>query len=144
MNEGRRQMVTTREYFWNSSRGKRVLEHFISKRTYKTISGLTVRSKSEARIANYLSKHNLQFEYEKEIEIFGNKYRPDFYLPKYNIYIEFFGLSHIPSYKEKCDEKKSSYAKAKIICIYLYHKGSKNLEWILEKELTKNRIIVTK
>ena len=137
-------METRRERFWNSTKGKDILKYSISKHSYETVSGSTVRSKSEARIANYLSNHNVQFKYEKEIEILGKKYKPDFYLPNYDIYIEFFGLNHIPSYKKECVEKMNSYSRAKMNCIYLYHKGSRYLEWILEKELTRHGIVVAK
>jgi len=68
-------------------------------------------------------------------------YYPDFFLPDFNIYIEFFGWSHIPTYQDKVNEKKSVYRRNNVKCIYLYHKESKYLEENLEKELKKLGIL---
>ena len=57
-------------------------------RTYPTQRGERVRSRNEAQIADHLFTRG--FEYEYEPEICG--YRPDFYLPRYGIVIEYWGL----------------------------------------------------
>lgn len=72
-----------------------------------TLKGEYVRSYEEVLIANYLFKNNIDYEYEKFYEIPESMktkyyesffrqnsifYRPDFYLPKYDIYIEHFGI----------------------------------------------------
>lgn len=72
-----------------------------------TLKGELVRSYEEVMIANYLFVNDIEYEYEKFYEVpngmqesyfesfFKQKniyYRPDFYLPKYDIYIEHFAL----------------------------------------------------
>lgn len=72
-----------------------------------TLKGEFVRSYEEVLIANYLFKNNIEYEYEKFYEIPESMkvkfyesffrqnsvfYRPDFYLPEYDIYIEHFGI----------------------------------------------------
>ena len=72
-----------------------------------TLKGELVRSYEEIMIANYLFVNDIEYEYEKFYEVpngmqetyfesfFKQKniyYRPDFYLPKYDIYIEHFAL----------------------------------------------------
>lgn len=58
----------------------------------QTKKGEIVRSKAEARIANYLFDNNIEYEYEKSVVVDGRNIHPDFYLPKYNLFIEFYGL----------------------------------------------------
>lgn len=86
----------------------RPLESFASERHYRayinslgirTLQGEEVRSLGELDIANFLFAKGVQYRYEAPYA--GNVppnpqysvYRPDFYLPKYDIYLEHFGIS---------------------------------------------------
>ena len=124
-----------RSLFWRTTKGRELLNRLQFARMVTTLSGLKVRTRSEKRIADFLYKKGINFEYEKEVMFNGRKYIPDFYLPEPNLYIEFFGWSHIPDYQNKVEEKMRVYKENGMNCIYLFHKGSKNLEDILEKEL---------
>lgn len=128
-------MPINKSLFWRTTKGKELLNRLQFARVVTTLSGLKVRTRSEKRIADFLYKQDIAFEYEKELMLDGRKYIPDFYLPEMNLYIEFFGWSHIPDYQNKVEEKMRVYKENRIDCIYLFHKGSKNLEEILEKEL---------
>jgi len=63
-----------------------------------TLTGQAVRSKGERVIADYLTRHSIAYKYEAEAMtndwfIFKSKIsRPDFYLPQYNLYVEYWGL----------------------------------------------------
>ena len=63
----------------------------------RTLNGVVVKSFEELRIANYLSENSIAYQYEKPYKFptatkqYG-QYRPDFYLPDYDIYIEHFAL----------------------------------------------------
>lgn len=62
-----------------------------------TLKGEIVKSYGELEIANFLFSNNIQYEYEKEykydtINDDYQQYYPDFYLPEYDIYIEYFGI----------------------------------------------------
>lgn len=56
------------------------------------------KSQEEVLIANFLFRNNIQYEYEEKYKYktasknFG-QYKPDFYLPEYEIYIEHFGIN---------------------------------------------------
>jgi hypothetical protein len=55
-----------------------------------------VRSTYESRFVNELEKRNILWEYERRFDLGGTTYLPDFYLPKYDLYIEVKGyLSEI-------------------------------------------------
>lgn len=55
------------------------------------------KSQEEVLIANFLFRNQIEYQYEEKYQyktaskMFG-QYKPDFYLPKYDIYIEHFGI----------------------------------------------------
>ena len=59
-----------------------------------TKSGIKVRSRAEARIADYFDEKGIKFEYEPVVTNNGRKALayPDFYLPKYDVFVESRGL----------------------------------------------------
>lgn len=68
----------------------------------------TVKSYGELDIANFLTQNGIRYEYEKAYPVntatdeYG-QYHPDFYLPDYDIWIEYFGINRkgeVPSYFE--------------------------------------------
>ncbi len=63
----------------------------------QTLSGARVKSFEELEIANYLTRHGIKFCYERPYEIRTQsreyrQYRPDFYLPEYDLYLEHHAL----------------------------------------------------
>lgn len=56
--------------------------------TYTTLKGEKVRSKSERDIADWLFRHNLKYEYEPLVNFADFDFRPDFYVPQADLYIE--------------------------------------------------------
>ena len=71
-----------------------------------TLGNETVKSYGEMEIANFLAQNNVSYIYEHPYKIdtrsaeYG-QYKPDFYLPDYDIYIEYFGINksgEVPSY----------------------------------------------
>lgn len=75
-----------------------------------TLKGEIVKSYGELEIANFLFSNNIKYEYEKEykydtINDDYQQYYPDFYLPEYDIYIEYFGIDEnnnvAPYFKDK-------------------------------------------
>jgi DNA helicase-4 len=72
-----------------------------AKNTKTTIKGETVRSLEEVTIANFLYLNGVNYTYEKEYpyeytsddDKYRKKYKPDFYLDDYDIYLEHFGIT---------------------------------------------------
>lgn len=62
-----------------------------------TVIGERVKSAEEAQIANFLFLHGIEYEYERaypyKSDVTRKAYRPDFYLPEYDIYLEHFGIN---------------------------------------------------
>ncbi len=64
----------------------------------RTLKNERVKSLEEVMIANFLFLHGVAYEYERPYPFAGGDltrkaYRPDFYLPEYDIYIEHFGIN---------------------------------------------------
>jgi DNA helicase-4 len=73
-----------------------------NQRTYTTLKGETVKSKSERDIADWLYRHNIKYVYEKKMLLKDFSFRPDFFIPNANLYLEHLSDKSYPmSDKEK-------------------------------------------
>lgn len=118
---------------------------------YHCIDGHYVRSQTEREIDNFLHlvanlphtyepKYRLNEEEKKICNKEGKDYNcfyPDFYIPKYNIYIEYFGLND-EKYNQKMDLKIKIFSKKNNInFIYFTNKNINTLLDDLADVLTK-------
>lgn len=113
-------------------------------------------SKGELKIANFLTKNNIDFEVEKTFEDLKHKgfLRFDFYLPEYNLLIEYDGKQHfepvdfsgnnpelaIKNFKlrKKRDALKDNYAKDKgIKLLRIPYTKYDEIKHILKEKLKK-------
>jgi hypothetical protein len=76
---------------------------------YRTKDGHQVRSRAEVIIDNVLFDLNINHEYEKELRLGSRTYKPDWYLPDHNLYIEFWGMEDDRSYQIYQREKQKVY-----------------------------------
>lgn len=65
---------------------------YLKSNEIRALGSELVKSHEEVKIANFLFMNSIEYEYEKEYK-YLNTYRPDFYLPEYDIYIEHFGVN---------------------------------------------------
>ncbi|MGG4198497.1 UvrD-helicase domain-containing protein [Peribacillus frigoritolerans] len=68
------------------------------KKSQTTLIGEKVKSLEEVMIANFLFLNGVEYVYEREYQYSTGsehfrKYKPDFYLPEYGIYLEHFGIT---------------------------------------------------
>ncbi|MCC6411101.1 MAG: ATP-dependent helicase [Saprospiraceae bacterium] len=63
---------------------------------YTSLDGTKVRSKSEQFIADYLFRHNITFQYEAVLNVRDFDFRPDFFIPEANLYIEHVSKKSFP------------------------------------------------
>ena len=125
---------------WSNARYKRN-PYKTENRIHSTKSGIYVRSKSEALIADVLSDYGIIFRNDCK-EMFGILARyPDFHLIRTKdrrLFIwEHFGLLDNPDYVLKCFEKIDLYAE------YGYHVGiNLIITWeTRDNPLTRNRVV---
>ncbi len=103
----------------------------LTKCIYSTRKGDLVRSKYEQSVANHLYKNGIEYIYEKELNLPGHKaFKPDFFLPEYNGYIEVLGVYGNRQYNYFAYLKKKIFRENGIKVIYLHHSGGwKNGAW---------------
>jgi hypothetical protein len=94
-------------------------------------SKINYKSSGERKIAQILNKYGIDFKYEFPVLITDeqNKQRiwyPDFYLPEFGMYIEYFGLEGNPEYDESTLKKLESYQRQQIDIISICPKHSQN------------------
>lgn len=104
---------------------------------YTCKDGHVVKSKSEREIDNYFFDHKIAHAYEKALEIDGEDFHPDFYLPEKKIYLEHWGYDESNSEYTKIKKYKlEKYKKEGITLICTYEKyDAKDIEFALDKKL---------
>lgn len=86
-------------------------EQYLRDNEYRTFKGDLVKSYQEVIIANWLFEHSIQYVYEPQyrtkarIEV-GIDYRPDFFLPEFDTYLEHFGIDRYGKTRADIDAKK--------------------------------------
>ena len=102
-----------------------------------TIDGVKVRSKAEKKIADFLVNHGVKYHYEKMLRTWalGSKISfPDFYLPQYKIYIEYWGLIDYERYSLTMKRKMAKYYEISLNWINLYPYDLENIELNLPRK----------
>jgi len=130
-----------------------------------TLKNERVKSYGELDIANFLSQNSIAYEYEAAYFIDTRtsdykQYHPDFFLPKYNIYVEYFGIDsngEVPAYfsrkngrsaseayQDSMNWKRQLHKKHNTIMIecFFYEKISGNLFKNLEEKLKEHNVIL--
>lgn len=106
----------------------------ISPSLYTTLDHHKVRSRAEAMIDDFLYHHNIMHSYEKRIIISWETIVCDFYLPQYDVYVEFWWMDD-EKYLKRKEEKIKIYKENNFKLIWLENKDLNNLEESLLKKL---------
>lgn len=131
-----------------------------------TINKENVKSYGEMDIANFLSQNDVKYIYEQPYSVdtrtseYG-QYYPDFYLPEYDIYIEYFGVNErgeVPSYftgkngmtatqayQASMKWKRETHAANNTVMVecYAYEKLNGTLQSKLKEKLEKRNVVFT-
>lgn len=101
--------------------------------------GIQVRSHAEQRIGDYLESIGVRYEYERALVarfwIFRQKVScPDFYLPDYDVYVEYWGMLDVKNdndrrkYERSMKYKIARYRELGIRFISLYPRDLPDLD----------------
>ncbi len=75
----------------------------------RTTDGVAVQSRGEKRIGDWLAEKKIDYVYDARIVVAGDiAIRPDFYLPEFDVYIEYWGMD-TPEYVETMKKKRFLY-----------------------------------
>lgn len=88
---------------------------------FTSLNGTKVRSKSEQFIADWLYRHNIKFEYEPLLQVKEFPFRPDFYIPEANLYIE-----HVSDKSYDLKRKEDQFQKGKLLLVKTYEAMTKD------------------
>ena len=106
-----------------------------------TLTGQQVRSRGEKIIADYLTYHGVAYYYEAQAMsndwfIFKQKIsRPDFFLPQYNLFVEYWGLVDSPDSGTRNDYvrtmrwKMAQYHRNSIRFLSIYPSDMRNVDY---------------
>lgn len=82
---------------------------------FTTLDGTKVRSKSEQFIADWFYRHSIKYEYEPLLNIKDFSFRPDFFIPDANLYIE-----HVSDKSYSTVNKEEQFEKGNFLLVKTY------------------------
>jgi len=90
---------------------------YISKfeKNFTTLNGTKVRSKSEQFIADWLYRHSIKFEYEPTLKVKTFPFKPDFYIPDANLFIE-----HVSDISYPTKDKEAQFKEGNLLYVKTY------------------------
>jgi hypothetical protein len=106
-------------------------------KTIPTQAGGWVQSDGERLIANYLHAHQIAYRYDERLQIIdGYAIRPDFYLPEFDLYIEYWGMD-TTDYKIGMLKKQKLYQQQGKKLLSLYYQDKARLPQLLAEKLSR-------
>lgn len=105
-----------------------------------------LKSEGESKIARFLEENSIKYHYEPGLLIYYPKdkpriWYPDFYLPEFGTYIEYFGLSGKQQYDQGIRVKESIYSKMGLSVIPVYPwTFAENWEGYIMNELKRKTV----
>jgi len=99
------------------------------------------KSKKETFIASYFDKKRIKYIYERAVKVGKDTLHPDFYLPEFDVYVEYWGRwSNDFEYRKERRHKKLLYEKYHYSLIELFPDNLcsiNQLDWKFTERLLK-------
>ena len=125
---------------------------YLNDNDIRSLKGERVKSFGELHIANWLFTNGIEYQYEAKYEfdvstVDFRQYQADFYLPEYEVYIEYYGIDEAnntapfidqAAYLASMEWKRQLHHQRQTNCIELFYYQHKKSQLInkLEKALT--------
>lgn len=111
------------DYYIDNYRKRKNLQGYTEySKPYTTLGGEQVRSKSERYIADWLYLHQIEYVYEPVIILKDFPFKPDFYLPQADAYLE-----HVSNISQNIKEKEEQFHVANKLLIKTYEPMTKDI-----------------
>ena len=125
------------DYFVDYIHTKKSYHYQYGTKYYSCLDGTMVRSKSEQFIADWLFRRSIKFIYEPEINIKDFPFRPDFYIPEADLYLE-----HVSNLSKNMHEKEKQFKKGNVLFVKTYESQTKDSAYFshILDDIIKNRI----
>jgi len=104
---------------------------------FTTLDGTKVRSKSEQFIADWFYRHSIKYEYEPLLNVKDFSFRPDFFVPDANLYIE-----HVSEKSYSMKDKEEQFNKGNLLLVKTFESMTRDsalFNHTLDK-IVKNRL----
>jgi len=88
---------------------------------YTSLNGTKVRSKSEQYIADWFYRHRIEFEYEPLVNFKDFNFKPDFYIPAANLYLE-----HVSNLSYPTKTKEEQFRKSNKLLVKTFEEQTKD------------------
>lgn len=122
-------------------------EVFLDRRNFETKVGLNktvaakhgtlVQSEGERVVADWLARHGIRFHYDERFRILdGYAIRPDFFLPEFDVYVEYWGMD-TAEYEIGMLKKQQLYQQQGKRVISLYPADKHRLDQVLGTKLAQ-------
>jgi|GEM_PF-4928023 hypothetical protein len=99
------------------------------------------KSKNESFIAKYFDKKKIKYLYEQQLKLGDQIVRPDFFLPEFDVYVEYWGKWGADfEYRKECNHKRQLYEKYNYNLVELYPDNLRSihqLDWKFTERLLK-------
>ena len=103
----------------------------------RTVDEVAVQSRGEKRIGDWLASRGIAYRYDERMVVAGGlRIRPDFYLPEFDLYIEYWGMD-TPEYVANMRKKQVLYQRERKKLISLGFRDFDRLEQLLEEKLSR-------
>ena len=110
-------------------------------KTIRAADGTFVQSDGERKIADFLARHGIAYRYDERMRIIeGLAIRPDYYLPEFDVYIEYWGMDTI-DYKIGMLKKLKLYQQQGKKLVSIYREDKPHLDEVLTRKLGKYMLI---
>lgn len=107
-------------------------------KTIRASDGTLVQSRGERRIADWLTRRGIAYRYDERMRIIeGYAVRPDFYLPEFDLYIEYWGMD-TTDYKIAMLKKKKLYQQEGKKLVSVEREESDRIETVLQEKLSRH------
>ena len=104
----------------------------------RTTDEVAVQSRGEKRIGDWLSAQGIAYRYDERVMVAGgDRIRPDFYLPEFDLYIEYWGMD-TPEYVASRQRKQILYQRERKKLISLSFRDFDRLEEVLAEKLSRH------
>ncbi len=103
---------------------------------FKAKTGHLVKSRAEMSIANFLFENSIMFQYNSVATwADSDDFRSSFYIPKLDLYIEYFQFDYLKEYQKAMKLKVKQYERKKKKMVYLTSEEEKNIEEALRVKM---------
>ena len=101
----------------------------------RSTGGTAVQSRGEQRIAEFLEREHIAYEYDERYRVAADlMIRPDFYLPEFDLYIEYWGMD-TQEYRERKLRKRILYQRERKQLIEIVSGDLDRLDEVLREKL---------